>query len=76
LAFRRSPIALSGAEVAAVAVAVFSLQLFFDVFTCTTEIALTTLVLPHEGHVFFSLIRLSYSESDQIFSKVLSHFSQ
>ena len=67
---------LSGAEVAAVAVIASSHQLFFDVFTCTTEIVLTTLVLPHEGHLFFSLIRLSYSESDQICSKFLSHFSQ
>jgi hypothetical protein len=71
-----SPTVLSSAEVAAVAVVAFSHQLFFDVFTCTTEIVLTTFVLPQEGHLFFSLIRLSYSESDQICSKVLSHFSQ
>jgi hypothetical protein len=51
-------------------------QLFLDVFTCTSEIVLTIFVLPHEGHLLFSLIRLSYSESDQIFSKALSHFSQ
>ena len=51
-------------------------QLFFEVFTCTAEIALTTLVLPHEGHFFFSFMRLSYSESDQVCSNILSHFSQ
>src|SRR3990170_2111455 len=51
-------------------------QLFFEVFTCTSESDRTTRVLPHRGHLRFSLIRLSYSSSDQISSKTFLHFSQ
>jgi hypothetical protein len=40
------------------------------------EISLITLVLPHFGHLCFCLLRSSYSDSDQISSNALLHFSQ